>query len=367
MSLALVSWLVAGCAPKAPHSGSSTAPNGAASPADGAWEKVLEAIEPPDLPEGWAAKPRSNPEIQEFHLRVASAASKAADQARDFYERFPDHPRAFRARVLEGELLAIAVYLGDRKASTRLDSVKQSLWTDPKLDEDYRFRIRSAGVQRVAYYLQFAGYMVDLADLERDIRELRREYPNRPEPYELLHVLATNRFFEDQIDPARVVAEELAKSPAPEEIVEAAKAMLKRFNQLGKPVRFQFTALDGRDIDLEKLRGKVVLVDCWATWCAPCIREIPNLKAAYEQFRGKGFEIVGISSDDDRAALQEFVANRKIPWPQFFDPKGESNRFAVEYSITGVPTAWLLDKKGTLRDVNAMRNLGPKIEKLLSE
>lgn len=364
LALLLVAGLAtAGCAqPAATDSGAA-----AVVPADRAWEEVLQAAEPLDIPEEWVEEPAVPAEIERFHRRSGGQAAQAADRARQFYTRFPDHPRASRARLLEAELLAVAVHLGESSALSRLQSAEETLRKEPKADEDARFNIRSAGVQRIAYYLQFAGYMANLDEFEKNIRELQQDYPKRTEPFELLSVLARNRFYEDQIREARQVAEELTVSAAPGSIVEDAKAMMKRFNRLGKPVPFKFTDLKGHEVDFEKLQGRVVLVDCWATWCPPCVREIPRLRKLYEKYHRKGFEIVGISSDDDRSALDQFVTKQKIPWPQFFDGKGESNRFAVEYSITGVPTMWLLDKKGVLRELNALKNLSSKIETLLAE
>jgi thiol-disulfide isomerase/thioredoxin len=339
----------------------------AAAPAESAWNELLKTSEPLDIPEGWARKPPTAKEIQRFHRRSGAVAAKAADQARKFYTRFSGHPKAFRARVMQCELLAAAVHLGVTDRAGELRSAQEALGKEPALTDDDRFSIRSAGIQRIAYYLQFAGYTVNLDEFEKGIRELQKEFPKRPEPYELLLLLAKNRFFEDEIARARAVAEELAASAAPVTIVDDAKAMVKRFGRIGQPLRFKFTALDGREVDLEKLRGKVLLIDCWATWCPPCIREIPRLKTLYARLREKGFEIVGISWDDDKEALQKFVTEKQIVWPQYFDGKGELNRFAVEHDITGVPTTWLLDKQGVLRDVNALKNLESKVEKLLRE
>src|SRR6266478_8213925 len=76
---------------------------------------------------------------------------------------------------------------------------------------------------------------------------------------------------------------------------------------LGQPLAIQFEAIDGRQVDLAKMRGKVVLVDFWATWCPPCVREVPVVKAAYDKFHPRGFEVIGISLDDKKQDLLSFV------------------------------------------------------------
>ncbi len=157
-----------------------------------------------------------------------------------------------------------------------------------------------------------------------------------------------------------------------EKLASAAKEILAQREKMKelktKPVALKFTATDGSEADLGKMRGKVVLVDFWASWCGPCIAEAPNVVATYKKLHDKGFEILGISLDQDKAAMEGALTKQGMTWPQFFDGKGWENSISKSFGITSIPAAWLIDKKGMLRETNLRGpELGAGVEKLLAE
>jgi thiol-disulfide isomerase/thioredoxin len=110
--------------------------------------------------------------------------------------------------------------------------------------------------------------------------------------------------------------------------------------------------LDGKTFDLEQYRGKVVLVDFWATWCPPCLKELPTIRALYDRHHEDGFEVVGVSLDHTRAALARFVQHEKLPWPQiYFDEAGKrgwDNPLARQYGVRSIPVLLLVSRDGVV-------------------
>ncbi len=105
---------------------------------------------------------------------------------------------------------------------------------------------------------------------------------------------------------------------------------------------------NGKPLSIANYKGKVVLVDFWATWCPPCRAELPNVLAAYRKYHDQGFEIIGISLDQDQAKLASFTKAMNMTWPQYFDGQGWSNKLAVKYGIQSIPATFLLDGNGKI-------------------
>lgn len=153
------------------------------------------------------------------------------------------------------------------------------------------------------------------------------------------------------------------------QLVTVMEGVLRLKDCVGKPFEMRGIAMDGTPLDWASYRGKIVLIDFWATWCGPCIMESHNIQAAYEKFHDKGFEVIGISVDEDRDALEKYLADAKYPWTICWDPalnpkkeetadakdgtdaadkKEETvdNTLSSYYGVSSIPTVILVDQEG---------------------
>jgi thiol-disulfide isomerase/thioredoxin len=121
---------------------------------------------------------------------------------------------------------------------------------------------------------------------------------------------------------------------------------------------------EGKPLSLSSLRGKVVLIDFWASWCKPCRMEMPNVKRVYDQYRSKGFEIIGVSLDRDKGAWTGAIAQDGLPWKHVSDLGFWNNAAAQQYGVSSIPYTVLVDKEGKVLGKNLR---GPALEEKLAE
>jgi peroxiredoxin len=169
--------------------------------------------------------------------------------------------------------------------------------------------------------------------------------------------LAKGYIMLDQLDKAEPPLREVANGSGsiPERIRNAAAMDLARIPVLrklviGSPaIAIKAATSDGKEITLDTYRGKVLLLDFWASWCSPCRQEMPNVKKTYNEFHSNGFEILGVSLDDSRAKFRSYIDEQEIPWPQIFDGKGWNSEVGKLYAVNSIPATFLLDRSGKIR------------------
>jgi peroxiredoxin/outer membrane lipoprotein-sorting protein len=134
------------------------------------------------------------------------------------------------------------------------------------------------------------------------------------------------------------------------------------------PYALKSKDLNGKTINWKGYKGKAVLLDFWATWCGPCVGELPNVLKAYKTYHPEGFEIVGVSLDSDKKALTDFVKARDLKYPNLFDGQGWKNADAKSYGIQAIPFTLLIGKDGKIAAVNPRgEELEPALKKALAQ
>jgi len=162
---------------------------------------------------------------------------------------------------------------------------------------------------------------------------------------------------------ARDIVENILTSP--EEIAYKARPY-----KLGRPFVLRAETIDQKAISTSEWKGKVIVIDFWATWCPPCRAALPDLIKLYQENHDKGLEVLGISNDTSLIELRKFLAdNKEMVWPQLFNPSPPDgwSRFSHEMEITGIPTTAFIDRNGVLRDISVGDLQPDLVAKLLAE
>jgi len=148
-------------------------------------------------------------------------------------------------------------------------------------------------------------------------------------------------------------------------IAERFVGAARRLRLPGQPIKVTGTDLEGNAFDWKEYKGKVVLIDFWATWCGPCREELPNIKALYEKYHDKGFEVVGISIDQNRLAVEEYVDNFDVPWVTLHEDNGQGEQPTADYyGVFSIPTMILVGRDGKVVSLYAQ---GEALRDLLAE
>ncbi len=155
---------------------------------------------------------------------------------------------------------------------------------------------------------------------------------------------------------------------------DRVKAARRLRDAVGQPFELEFTeAVTGNSVRMADLKGTVVVVDFWATWCGPCVAEMPNMKKLYTEYKDKGVEFIGISLDQPEESgkgltkLKEFVAKNEIGWPQYYQGKGWEGDFSRSWGINSIPRLFVVGPDGNLFSTSARGKLETMIPELLKK
>lgn len=348
--------------------GSSTNSSGSAganAAADAEWAEILKSARPPAPPAEWNQKAPNAEQMAAFKKEAGAAAEQVAERFKKFAEKYPDYPKIEEAHKREKVFRQQAQSLkgtssGSSSQAASNESSPQSqpaAARNPAYDEKLKAeitKIKSANA---------LGPAAAIEQLTKSGQNLAKDFPDEKEPWQMLMEAARYSPAPGEL----AISKFIAANAKDARLKEYAEERVRALDRLGKPASLSFTAVDGREADLAKLKGKVVLIDFWATWCGPCVAEVPNVKRVYEELHESGFEILGVSGDHECDDLTAFIKKNKLPWPQVCDQKLGPASILKDYGITKFPTMYLVDKKGIIRDMDARDGFEQKVRNLLKE
>jgi thiol-disulfide isomerase/thioredoxin len=233
-------------------------------------------------------------------------------------------------------------------------------------------------VAEAAYYkanvaIKNAGTNVRLDEVLPPIEDFAKRFPKDDRVPQLLFLAASSATDKARkTDLMARIEKDFPDSPAAKKIAEKASQATISENiseMVGTPFVLEFTeAIKGSQVSVAGLKGKVVVIDFWATWCPPCVAEMPNMKKLYAEFKDKGVEFIGVSLDQSKAkggleALKSFVAQNQIEWPQYYQGNYWASEFSSSWHINSIPRVFLVDADGKLASVDARG----KLEKLIPQ
>jgi len=341
-------------------SGSDTAPSisGTAVPlpdlsqfhtADDLWAQIQK------LEEGPGANANAQDVLSLLHQLTAATA--------EFETRYPKDPRRWDARLVSLKYNSMLASAESQQPDTsKIESSLKEIAAAPDASHDAKVEAR---INLIGMHVDAAGQDTLAPDVDAEIVAFLHDFPNEPDDAPLQRMRLESLQKSDP-DKAAKFLDTLLKDPNPA-VAAMAQSQVQMRDLMKKPFDLQFTATDGTKVDMKNLRGKVVVIDFWATWCAPCMESLPDEVKLYNQFHKKGLEIIGISLDQDKSLLDAVTKSQGVAWPQYFDGKGPNNDIATRYGIETIPRVFLVDQKGMVVDPDALDGLADKVQQLLTQ
>ena len=325
--------------------------------ADRPADKILAEIRGVEMPQPAGIDRNDRQAVQQFILKRQAAMQRKADLIGELAQQHPNNPELLQLLPERWQVLAS----GPDTAEKAVEEINKVVATskDPKL-------VAEAAAIKVVIAFRKATPDTNPDELLASVDEFAKRFPKDDRGAQMLEAVASIAK-----DPAKKaeVAKRIERDYPDSPVVANLAAARRQAEAIGKPFAIEFTdAIRGTKINSASLKGKVVVIDFWATWCGPCVAEMPKMKELYAKYRTQGVEFVGVSLDEPKEEggldkLKAFVAKNQIEWPQFYQGNGWQSEFSKGWGINAIPAVFLVGADGNLASVDARG----KLEQLIPE
>ena len=272
-----------------------------------------------------------------------------------FLKDYAKDPRHYEVALQRVFFLKDVENISDEEANKTLHEVADA----PEATPNARHRARGVLLQNDLEEVDPSKGLTP--EIEKKLSDYENDFPDDESGKDLV-TMRIRLLQTTAPDKLATTLEGLTKSPNK----SSANAARDQLALLTQPLDLKFdSATDGQPVDFAKLRGKVVLLDFWATWCGPCMQKLPEIQKINDKYKDKGFQLVGISFDQDKAALLKTVKSKKMDWPEYFDGKGWESAVGTRFGVQAIPAAWLVDKQGLVHQIGEDADLDMEIAKLI--
>jgi thiol-disulfide isomerase/thioredoxin len=324
-------------------------------------EAVLKEIDSVKVPTLDSSKKDDRQYVRSFEIKRREAAQKRSRLIRELYKIAPDHERI--ASLLQERWKAI----GMRPEMGRYDELIRELEHVVGHTNDRVLKVEASYLRA---QLKLNPVSSKKTPDPTGVDDFLKLAPKDDRASSLLGaaISATH----DEKKKASLI-EKLHKEFPDSDFLGMLEESHSQKESLGKPFHLEFTnAIDGSTVSLKKLKGKVVVIDFWATWCGPCVAEMPKMKQLYAKYRDQGVEFIGVSLDQPKEeggldSLKKFVKEKGIEWPQYYQGNYWDSQFSKSWGINSIPCVFVVDTEGKLYSVEARGKLEKMIPELLEK
>jgi thiol-disulfide isomerase/thioredoxin len=292
--------------------------------------------------------------VQGFQGEIQKWAAEKSAMEQEFLAKNPDHPEADKIREDRWRMM---LGTGDAK---KVEAEANAFLNELAHKDDATALYMLAGA---------ATMSPDSKSAMPAIERLIAAHPKDPRGGELLFMIASNPG--QPSDPA--IIDRIIKDYPDTDAGRMAAGQKRLATAIGKPFELEFDDITtGRHISMKDLKGKVVVVDFWATWCGPCVSMMPEMKRLYAEYKKRGVEFVGVSLDEPKEdggldALKTFIKENEITWPQYYQGNSWGGKFSASWGISMVPTVFVVDREGNLLNTQASGGLELVLTQALSK